>query len=85
MAKKSKQNFVGQKNLWEQTLPETANQAPAPTVIKTHVSASCLGTVVCPKCGAPGAQSMRGGEYSGMWYCTGGCSYGDNFYFTPAP
>jgi hypothetical protein len=39
--------------------------------------------IICPKCGAVAAKSVKGGEFQGVYYCQGACSYGDNFYFKP--
>lgn len=73
MAKKRSSNYF-QASMFEppeEKKHEPSSATPAPAI------------TVCPKCGAKAARSAKGGEYIGVWYCTGACSYGENFYFTP--
>ena len=74
MGKKRNSHFgqTNQKNLFPE--PETP-KIPVPVPIPENV-------VKCPQCGGSAAKSLKWSVREGTYYCTGACSYGDNFYFT---
>lgn len=98
MAKKSKPSLSSQPSLFqpqdespnsetiERAISGPSNDGAGAPQSGTHTSAETAKVpvvITCPSCGGPAAKSVKGGEFTGNYYCQGACSYGDNYYFRP--